>query len=127
VKVSDVLGQVLGTHAAKAANTVPGLRLAGTYAGDGGMKIEFRDDSATVECGEARDAEAYSVQPAGGQFAVKLQHGTTPFVLMLQPNGTLVGSGMVDVAGRVVTGSSGNEITYAPRNARCALGTLSPR
>ncbi len=80
-KISDTLTRVLGTQASKAASTAPGLRLAGTYAGAGGLKIKFRDDSATVECGEAHAAEAYSVMPAGGEFAVKLQNGATPFTL----------------------------------------------
>jgi hypothetical protein len=116
---------VLGGERSKAANTAPGLRLAGSYVAPGGLKIEFRDDSATVECGEAHVSEAYSVRDSGGQFTVKVQNGGVPFELALQPNGALVGSGTVNVSGRVVTGSSGDEITYAPRNASCTVGTLN--
>jgi hypothetical protein len=50
-----------------------------------------------------------------------------PFTLTVQPNGTLLGSGNADVAGRVVTGSTQNALTYAPKNARCAIGTLTPK
>jgi hypothetical protein len=45
----------------------------------------------------------------------------------LRPDGTLEGAGTVKVAGRVVTGSRGDEIVYAPRNASCAVGTLAPK
>jgi hypothetical protein len=99
----------------------------GIYAAKGGLSIEFRDDTATVECGEAHVAEAYTVQFAGGQTRITLQNAGGPFTIQLQPNGTLAGSGTVNVAGRVVTGSRGNDITYAPRNASCAIGTLAAR
>ena len=128
MKISDALTQVFGTQASKAANTAPGLRLAGTYAGAGGLNIEFRDDSATVECSEAHAAEAYSVLPSGGQLAVKLQNGATPFTLVLQPNGTLAGSGTVDVAGRKLIRSTGDDVhNFVPVNARCTVGTLTAK
>jgi hypothetical protein len=125
--VSDLLTQAFGTQPSKVARPSPGLRLAGTYAGPSGLRIEFREDSATVECGQAHVAEAYAVQDSGGQISVKIQNGATPFTLSLQPNGTLIGSGSIDVAGRVVTGSTENAITYAPRSAHCAIGTLTPK
>src|SRR5262249_5163134 len=82
------------------------------YASQSGLRIEFREDLATVECGEAHVAEAYVMQDAGGQISVKIQNGATPFTLSLQPNGTRVGSGSIGVAGRVVTGSTENALTY---------------
>ena len=128
VSVSGALTQMLGTQAGAASNTTPGLRLAGTYAAPGGLKIEFRDDSATVSCGEADVAEAYSVTPSGSQFAVKLDNGATPFTLLLQPNGTLAGSGVVNVAGRKLIRSTGDDVhNFVPQNATCNLGTLAPQ
>jgi len=44
----------------------------------------------------------------------------------VRPDGTLNGPGTTEVAGRVVTGSTDNAIVFAPRNARCSIGTLSP-
>jgi hypothetical protein len=127
VKISDALTQLLGTQGSSASNTGPGLRLAGSYSAAGGLSIEFRDDSATVECGQASVAEAYSVLPAGSQFVVKLQNGTTPFSLVLQPNGALTGSGNVNVAGRKMILSTGNDVhNLVPQNASCNLGTLAP-
>jgi hypothetical protein len=68
------------------------------------------------------------VLPAGGQLGVKLQNGATPFTLVLQPNGTLAGSGTVDVAGRkLVRSSNGDVHNFVPVNARCAVGTLTAK
>jgi hypothetical protein len=125
--VGEALTQIVDPSAKKKAPVPPGLRLAGIYSGQDGLRIEFREDSATVECGEAHVADAYVVQENAGQISVRIQNGGTPFALSLQPNGTLVGSGTIDVAGRVVTGSRGDAITYAPRNARCAIGTLTQK
>jgi hypothetical protein len=42
----------------------------------------------------------------------------------LQPNGTLTGSGSVNVAGRRAIQADGGGMGYLPRNASCPLGTL---
>ena len=125
VKISDALTQLFGTQASKVANTTPGLRLAGTYFAPGGLSIEFRDDSATVECGAAHNAESYSVIRVGGQFEVKMQNGAAPFTLVLQPNGALVGSGTVVVEGRKLVPTAGGEVhNFVPVKASCSLGAL---
>jgi hypothetical protein len=124
--LSNLAGNMLDPSGKRPLAPV-GLRMHGTYAAQGGgLSIEFRSDTATVECGEAHAAEPYTVQFSGGQTLITLQNAGAPFTVQLEPNGTLVGSGTVDVSGRVVTGSRGNEITYAPRNARCTMGTLAP-
>lgn len=124
VSVSGVLTQVIGTKPSQSTNTAPGLRLNGTYAAPGGLKIEFRDDSATLECGESFSSEGYEVVRSGIQFIVKFQNTSVPFSLVLQPNGSLTGSGNIDVMGhRAIQAASGG-MDYLPRNARCALGTL---
>ena len=124
VSVSGALTQLTGSKGSKSTNTAPGLRLNGTYAAQGGLKIEFRDDSATLECGESLNSEGYEVLPEGGRLIVRFQNSTGPLSLVLQPNGTLAGSGTVDVAGRSAIQGSDGGIDYRPRNARCALGTL---
>ena len=122
--ISGALTQVLGSKASKSANTAPGLRLNGTYAAPGGLKIEFRDDSATLECGESFSSEAYAVHWQGNQLIVNFENSTGPLSLVLQPNGELIGSGDIEVAGRrAIQGASGG-VDYLPRNARCSLGTL---
>jgi hypothetical protein len=55
-----------------------------------------------------------------------VQHGTTPFTLMVGSDGKLTGSGTVKVDGRAITGSSPDGgFTYAPRSASCPLGVLT--
>jgi hypothetical protein len=125
-KVSDLATTVLGSEGSKSQNTKPGLRLNGTYAAQGGLSIDFRWDSATLECGQADNSEGYSVVPEGGHLVVKFDNNTGPFSLILQPNGTLAGQGTVDVAGRSIRQGTGNNPNYyVPVNARCAVGTLS--
>jgi hypothetical protein len=125
IKTAAILTQVLGSKASKSANSKPGLRLNGTYAVAGGLKIEFRDDSATLECGESFNSEAYEVLREGGQMIVKFQNNTGPLSLILQPNNTLIGSGDVEVTGRRAIQGSGGGIDYQSRNSRCSLGTLA--
>lgn len=125
VKVSAAMTTLLGTEASKSANTAPGLRLNGRYSASDGLKIEFRSDSATVECGAAANSEGYAVVPEGGQLVVKFQNSAGPLSLVLQPDGTLTGSGSVDVAGRKMYKSASGDIAYTPQNARCTLGTLT--
>ncbi len=128
VKISDALTQLLGTQASSPTNTKPGLRLAGTYSVPGGLSIEFRDDSATVNCGAASVAEAYSISTADGQLMVKLQNGAAPFRLVLQPGGALSGSGDINVAGRKMIRSTGDDVhNFVPQNASCKVGTLAPQ
>jgi hypothetical protein len=122
--MTGVLTQIIGTKESKSSNAAPGLRLNGTYAAQGGLKIEFRADSATLECGESFSSKGYTVMPEGGQFVVRFQNNTGPLSLVLQPNNTLTGSGNVDVAGRRAIQSDSGGVDYLPRNVRCALGTF---
>jgi len=105
----------------------PGLRMSGQFIGQGGLALEFADDAVTLDCGAAHIKQPYTVENAPSQFQVTIKNGAAPFTLTVQPNGTLLGSGNADVAGRVVTGSTQNALTYAPKNARCAIGTLTPK
>lgn len=126
VAMSAVLTQALGTNASKSSSLEPGLRLNGTYASSTGMKIEFREDSATVGCSTVLNSEAYSITPEHGQFIVRFQNSTGPLSLVLQPDGTLSGSGSVDIAGRKVYEDAQGHVAYTPQNARCLLGIFAP-
>ena len=124
IKTATILTQVLGSKASKSANSAPGLRLNGKYEVPGGLKIEFRDDSATLECGESFNSEGYEVVRENGQMVVKFQNNTGPLSLVLQPNNNLTGSGDVEVTGRKAIQATGGGVGYLPRSARCALGTF---
>jgi len=104
-----------------------GLRLTGQYAGQGGLTLDFAVDGVVLDCGAAHVKQSYTVENAPSQILVNVENGASPFTLTLQPSGALAGSGSADVVGRVVTGSTQNAITYAPKTARCAIGTLTPK
>jgi hypothetical protein len=104
-----------------------GLRMTGKYTNAGGLALEFEDDGVTIDCGAAHVKQAYVVENGASQFLVTVKNGAAPFTLAVQQNGTLSGSGNADVTGRVVTGANDTAITYAPRTARCAIGTLTPK
>jgi len=102
-----------------------GPRMGGTYAGAGGLKVEFRPTAATLDCGEAHVMRPYDVQNLADRVVVTVRNGTVPLTLTLGPDGALAGTGSVDVAGRLVTGMSGQNVTFAPHQERCAVGRLT--
>lgn len=99
----------------------------GRYESQGGLNIDSAGDLAALECGRARAAEPYGVENAGGHITIRVKNDAGPFPLAFQPDGTLSGSGNVEVAGNVMTGTRGDQMTYAPVSGRCALGTLTAR
>jgi hypothetical protein len=105
----------------------PGVRMSGQYASQSGLALEFRGNGVIVDCGEAHVAKPYTVEPSATQAVITVKNDPAPFTLALQSDTTLTGSGSVDVRGRVVSGATANGIAFAPRNARCALGVLTPR
>jgi hypothetical protein len=101
--------------------------MSGQFTGAGGLALEFADDAVTLDCGVAHVKQPYTVENSPGPFQVTIKNGAAPFMLTVQPNGTLQGSGNAEIAGRVVTGSTEKALTYASKNARCAIGTLTPK
>lgn len=105
----------------------PGVRINGEYGSQSVTALEFQPEGVVVGCGDAVVAREYSVAMVGGQPVVKVQHGTTPFSVTLQSNGTLSGSGSLVVSGRVITGTDANgNLTFASRTGTCQLGVLAP-
>jgi hypothetical protein len=108
------------------AATPTGLRLSGEYGSHSALDLEFRPEGVVVGCRESVILRQYVVRLQGAQVVVDVQHGTTPFTLMVGSDGKLTGSGTVKVDGRAITGSSPNgDFTYAPRSASCSLGVLT--
>src|SRR5678816_3356801 len=87
--------------------------MGGTYAG-GGLQVEFRSTSAVLDCGAAHVMRPYEVQNAVDRVVIIVRNGGVPLNLTLRPDGELVGSGTVDVAGRLVTGTTDSAVTFAP-------------
>ena len=130
----SLIGQVVGIfggqpadQAARQSDTAQapaGPRMAGQFSGQGGLRLEFHPTATVLDCGEAHVLKPYAVENTADRIIVTVRNGDAPLTLTLQPDGTLTGSGAVDVAGRVVTGTDANGATYAPRSARCAVGSL---
>jgi hypothetical protein len=123
----DTGGGLLGSLMKSFAPGPAGLRMTGHYASQGGLALEFDSASVTLDCGAAHVKQPYTVENRPDQILVTVKTGASSFNVALQPNGTLIGSGSADVAGRVVTGSRGDDITYAAKHASCTIGTLAPK
>jgi hypothetical protein len=104
-----------------------GLRMSGEYGSQAGLDLEFRPEGVVVGCRDAAVLRPYVVQVQGAQLVVGVQNGSSAFTMTLGVDGRLIGSGTIQVDGRVVTGSNGGgDITYAPRSANCSLGSIGP-
>jgi len=108
--------------------TPPGLRMHGTYGGQGGILVEFFPESAIISCGDAAHAYPYSVQVSGALPAIKLRDPAHPLLLSMKPDGDVDSdSGSYEVHGRTITGKNDNgDFTFAPLNMTCNLGLLKP-
>jgi hypothetical protein len=106
-------------------NEAAGARMLGTYAGAGGLKIQFQTTGAIIDCSQAHVASLYSVANTASGVAVVLKNGSSPIILALQPNGTLTGAGTVKVDGRLVSGQNGAGFVFTPVSAQCTVGTLA--
>jgi hypothetical protein len=131
--VLSALGSVLGTMAGDApANnpnqfTVPpGPRMAGVFTSSGGLKIQFNDGSAVIDCAQAHVMALYDVSLQGGAAVVSVKSsGTNPFSLSIHSDGSLALSQPVTVNGKLMTAMDDNaNPIFAPTSATCNAGTL---
>lgn len=104
----------------------PGIRLAGLYSSAGSLKATFDDASLVLDCGQAHVRDKYTVERAGARLLVHVQHATSPFTVEVEPNGSLAGPASVTVAGRLISGMNGNDVTFTPHAETCGLGTFAP-
>jgi hypothetical protein len=120
-------GQGAPAPKSETAEAPAGPRFAGTYVGAGGLRFEFHATAVIVDCGDAHAVMPYAVQNFADRLVITVRGGSAPASLGLQADGTLRGSGSIDVTGRVVTGTNANGVTFAPRTARCAITQLTPQ
>jgi hypothetical protein len=107
----------------------PGLRLGGKFVGPGNFSITFHPESVSVACGAAELAHAYTIQKNATQILLKIQDKENPLTLQFKPDGSLAGEGTAQVNGRVIVGTTEdpqNPYVFAPKVARCPVGSLSP-
>jgi hypothetical protein len=106
----------------------PGLRLHGDYVGQGGLSLEFHEDSVVVGCGQTLLASHYAIRSANSQWLISIENRGNPVTLALGPGRGISGSGPIRVNGNAFVGdqNNGNGSMFAPSTATCASGTLSP-
>jgi len=101
----------------------PGLRMNGSYA-SGSFGLTFHRESVTMACGDSEQALPYSVQHSGNKTMLMIQDKPT---MQLMPDGSLNGSGTVQVSGRIITGTTddiNNPFVFALHPASCPMGRL---
>lgn len=117
---------VLGSSKTPRKTLAPGFRVTGEYSGPGGFSVKFDTASALLRCKESADTQDYTVENSGKQTFIKIENAGRSVALNFRSDGTLVGSGPVQVNGRRLTGKNANDdFTFAPRSATCTLGILS--
>jgi len=134
-QVMDALGAMFGLSEDKNEAITPGLALAGSYSGAGGLRISFGSGgAASVRCGNVAAPADYHVERQGNQLQVRLvavratgarldkmlqaQSGAAVsasadpdkwqdqrIVLSLRADGGLNGSGPIKVTGPVQVGT----------------------
>ena len=106
-----------------------GLRMAGTYYGEGGASIEFLADKAIVGCHATLVERPYTISSRDSQLLVNLGANGGSQSFALTSEGTLVGdNARVSLSGRRKTGENQlGDPVYAPSSDSCSYGILSPR
>ncbi|HSS99326.1 MAG TPA: hypothetical protein VLK33_19965 [Terriglobales bacterium] len=66
-----------------------GLRMAGHYAGQGGLTLEFDADAVTLDCGAAHVKDAYTVENGSNQILITVKNGASPVSMALSPTARL--------------------------------------
>jgi hypothetical protein len=112
----------------------PGFRINGRYFGQTSFDVEFFPESVLLTCRQAVVARDYTASVSGNRIVVNIQNGATPLALDFRPDGTLSGSGPVQVSGRVMLGQKERvenglvirDPVFQPITDTCTLGALTP-
>ena len=123
--MADIVDEIM-----PASGKVPnGLRMAGTYYGQGGASVEFLPDKAIVGCHVTQVEHPYTVASPAGQLLINLGGNGGSQTFTLTPEGTLLGdNATVSLSGRRKIGEDTlGDPKYAPSSDSCSYGVLSPR
>jgi hypothetical protein len=106
----------------------PGLRLHGEYDGQGGLSLEFHEDTVVLGCGETFLASHYAIRGANGQWGISIDNRGNPITLALGPGRSISGSGPIRVNGNAFVGDrdNGSGSMFAASMTTCQSGTLNP-
>ena len=126
---TGLIGIVADALSGEAVFVPNGLRMAGTYYGQGGANIEFLDHKAIVGCHVTRDDNPYTVAFRNGEVLVNIEGAGSPMSFKLNLDGTLVGNGAsIPIYGQKMVGKNRDgDPVYASSSDTCAYGTLLPQ
>ena len=124
-------GSAIGALTGMIGSFVPdagevGLRMTGKYGG-GNLLLDFSGNSLVLDCGQAHVRQPYTVENTSNALLVHVQNSAGPFTLAVQPDNSLRGAGSTTVNGRLVSGMSGDNVTFAPHSETCDVGTFRPK
>ena len=124
-------GSAIGALTGMIGSFVPdagevGLRMTGKYGG-GNLLLDFSGNSLVLDCGQAHVRQPYTVENTSNALLVHVQNSAGPFTLGVQPDNSLRGAGSTTVNGRLVSGMSGDNVTFAPHSETCDVGTFRPK
>lgn len=124
-------GSAIGALTGMIGSFVPdagevGLRMTGKYGG-GNLLLDFSGNSLILDCGQAHVRQPYTVENTSNALLVHVQNSAGPFTLGVQPDNSLRGAGSTTVNGRLVSGMSGDNVTFAPHSETCDVGTFRPK
>jgi hypothetical protein len=123
---STLTGSGPASSASQEGLIAPGPRIVGTFTSATGLKIQFQDGSAVIDCAQAHVMALYDVSIQGGAASVTVRNGASPIRLAMQANGSLSGTGSTTINGKLMTGvdDNGNPI-LVPTSASCPVDTLT--
>ena len=76
--LSILSGSVSDNSSTHPLRSSPGPRMAGTFASAGGLKIQFSDGGAIIDCAQAHVPAKYSVAISAGSIRATVQNGSFP-------------------------------------------------
>jgi hypothetical protein len=106
-----------------------GLKLAGTYYGQGGASIEFLADKAIVGCHVTQAEHPYALTSKAGGLVINLSGAGAPATLSIGADLTLHGDGAsLQIEGHKKTGENAiGDPVYAASSDTCSYGSLATR
>jgi hypothetical protein len=128
-ETTGLIGIVADALGGEAVFVPNGLRMAGTYYGQGGANIEFQDHKAIVGCNITRDENPYTVALRNGEVIVQVEGVGAPMAFKLNLEGVLVGNGAtIPIYGQKVVGKNKEgDPVYASSSDTCTYGILAPK
>lgn len=123
--LGTVMDTLSGETPTSQASVAPGPRMTGVFSNPGGLKIQFNDGNAVIDCAQAHVLVQYDVSMQGGAAVVSLKNGANPFNLTVQANGSLSGTGSATVVGKIMTALNGADPVFASTTASCSLSNLA--